>query len=134
MKEISQLVLPKDVLYTRNHEWVRREGNEAVVGITDYAQDQLGEIVFAELPAVGDTFGRGAAFGTLESVKAVSEIYTPVAGEILATNEELRNDPGRINTDPYGKGCLIRLKPAAPADQEELMDPDAYLEMVKGKK
>ncbi len=133
MKELSQIVLPKDISYTQNHEWLRQEGDEAVVGVSDYAQDQLGEIVFAELPAAGDAFGQGQAFGTLESVKAVSEIYMPVAGEITAINEDLRNDPASINTDPYGKGWLIRLKPDNSDDQKKLMGRAAYLEMVKGK-
>jgi glycine cleavage system H protein len=133
MKELSQLILPKDIWYTQNHEWLRQEGDEAVVGVSDYAQDQLGEIVFAELPAVGDAFGQGQAFGTLESVKAVSEIYMPVAGEITAINETLRDDPALINTDPYGKGWLIRLKPENSDDRKKLMDQAAYLEMVKGK-
>lgn len=133
MKELNQLILPQDILYTQNHEWLRQEGDEAVVGVSDYAQDQLGEIVFAELPAVGDAFAQGQAFGTLESVKAVSEIYMPVAGEITAINETLRDDPALINTDPYGKGWLIRLKPENSDDRKKLMDQAAYLEMVKGK-
>jgi glycine cleavage system H protein len=133
MKELSQLILPKDILYSQSHEWLRQEGDEAVAGVSDYAQDQLGEIVFAELPALGDAFGQGQAVGSLESVKAVSEIYMPVAGEITAINEDLRSDPAWINTDPYGKGWLIRLKPENTDDQKKLMDQAAYLEMVKGK-
>jgi glycine cleavage system H protein len=134
MKELDKLVLPNDVLYSRNHEWVRQMGSEFVIGISDYAQDQLGDIVFAELPTVGDSFIQGQPFGTLESVKAVSEVYIPVAGEIIAINEALQDTPALINTDPYGEGWLIKLKPETPSDQKGLMDHAAYLEMVKGKR
>lgn len=132
MKELSELILPEDVRYTKDHEWAQEEGDIVVVGISDYAQDQLGDIVFAELPAVGDTFGQGEEFGTLESVKAVSEIYMPVAGEVVAINEALGDAPEQVNHDPYGEGWLIKVKPDNPADLNHLMDQTAYLEMLKG--
>lgn len=132
MKEISELVLPKDVRYTENHEYAKETGGAVAVGISDYAQDQLGDIVFAELPAVGDSIEKGKPFGTLESVKAVSEIFMPVSGEVTEVNEALADTPALVNTDPYGEGWLIKIKPANTDDLNELMDQAAYLEMVKG--
>jgi glycine cleavage system H protein len=132
MKELSELNLPDDVRYTKDHEWAQEEGDVIVIGISDYAQDQLGDIVFAELPAVGDSIGQGEEFGTLESVKAVSEIYMPVGGEIVGINEALADSPELVNTDPYGEGWLIKVKPDNPADMKNLMDQAAYLEMLKG--
>jgi glycine cleavage system H protein len=102
-KEISDLKFPEDVRYTDDHEWAKQEGDIIKVGISDYAQDQLGDIVFAELPEVGETFDKGAEFGTLESVKAVSELYLPVSGEIISVNEAIADAPELVNTDPYGR-------------------------------
>lgn len=127
MKEISQLVLPEDVKYATDHEWTRTEGDEVVIGITDYAQDQLGDIVFVELPQVGDSFDKGEEFGTVESVKAVSELYMPIGGEIVAVNEALEDDPALVNGEPYGEGWLIRIKPADLSEVEALLDKAAYL-------
>ncbi|VFQ46078.1 glycine cleavage system protein GcvH [Desulfoluna butyratoxydans] len=127
MKEISQLVLPEDVKYATDHEWTRTEGDEVVIGITDYAQDQLGDIVFVELPQVGDSFDKGEEFGTVESVKAVSELYMPIGGEIVAVNEALEDDPALVNGEPYGQGWLIRVKPADLSEVEALLDKAAYL-------
>ena len=132
MKEISQLVLPEDVKYATDHEWARVEGDEVVIGLADYAQDQLGDIVFVELPSEGDTFDKGDEFGTVESVKAVSELYMPLGGEIVAVNEALEDDPALVNSDPYGEGWLIRLKPADMAEFEALLDKAAYLGQLEG--
>lgn len=132
MKEISQLVLPEDVKYATDHEWARVEGDEVVIGLADYAQDQLGDIVFVELPGEGDTFDKGDEFGTVESVKAVSELYMPLGGEIVAVNEALEDDPALVNSDPYGEGWLIRLKPADMAEFEALLDKAAYLGQLEG--
>jgi len=132
MKELDQLVFPDDVKYTDDHEWARRDGDEIIIGISDYAQDQLGDIVFVELPEVGTGFDRGAEFGTVESVKAVSELYIPVGGEVTAVNETLEDAPELVNTDPYGTGWMIRIKPADPAEYDALSDREAYLNMLKG--
>ncbi len=132
MKEISELQFAEDVRYAEDHEWVRMEGDTAVVGISDYAQDQLGDIVFVELPAEGDTFAQKDEFGTVESVKAVSELYMPIGGEILAVNENLEEHPELVNSAPYTDGWLIKVKPSDPAQYEALMDRDTYLEMLKG--
>ena len=130
MKEISQLVLPDDVKYATDHEWARVDGDEVVIGLADYAQDQLGDIVFVELPPEGDTFDKGEEFGTVESVKAVSELYMPMGGEIMAVNEALEDDPALVNTDPYGKGWLIRIKPADMSEFEAMLGKAAYLESL----
>jgi len=131
-KEISELNLPDDVKYTDDHEWARLEGESLKVGITDYAQEQLWEIVFVEMPEVGDTFEKKEEFGSLESVKAVSEMIMPIGGEIVSINEELGDAPELVNEDPYGKGWIIAVKPGDPTELESLMNKDAYLEMLKG--
>ena len=102
--------VPGDLQYTKTHEWVRREGDTATVGITDHAQDELGDVVFVELPEEGATFGAGDAFGTIESVKAVSDLYAPVGGEVVEVNEALNDAPEKVNEDPYGEGWIIRLR------------------------
>jgi glycine cleavage system H protein len=116
---------PAELLYSRTHEWVRVEGDTATVGITQYAQEQLGDVVFVELPAVGKTLADDEAFGNIESVKAVSEVFAPVAGEVVEANGELQEHPEVVNQDPYGKGWLVRLKVAAGAGKD-LMDAAAY--------
>lgn len=131
MKEISELNLPSDLRYTKDHEWAKLSGDTVKIGISDYAQDQLGDIVFVEMPAEGDSFGTGDEFGTLESVKAVSELYIPMGGEIVAVNEALEDNPELLNEDPYG-GWIIEIKPSDPAELDGLMTADAYLEMLKG--
>ena len=131
-KEISDLKFPEDLKYTEDHEWAKQEGDVIKVGITDYAQDQLGDIVFAELPEVGDTFDKGAEFGTLESVKAVSELYIPVGGEIVAVNEEIDDAPELVNNEPYGGGWMVSIKPNNAGDVDTLMDKEAYVAMLKG--
>ena len=102
--------VPGDLQYTKTHEWVRREGDTATVGITDHAQDELGDVVFIELPEEGASFGTGDAFGTIESVKAVSDLYSPVGGEVVEVNEVLNDAPEKVNEDPYGEGWFIRLR------------------------
>ena len=132
MKEISELNLPADIRYTEDHEYARPEDDRARVGITDYAQDQLGDIVFVELPQEGDTFEKGKEFGTVESVKAVSELNMPISGTILAVNTTLGEQPETVNTDPYNDGWMIEVKPDNPLELDELMSKDAYFEMLKG--
>ena len=102
--------VPEELQYTKSHEWVRTEGDNATIGITDHAQDELGDVVFVELPEVGATFDTGDSFGTVESVKAVSDLYTPVGGEILEVNEVLNDQPEKINEDPYGEGWIVKLR------------------------
>jgi len=132
MKEINELILPEDIRYSTDHEWARAEGDLVRIGITDYAQDQLGDIVFVEMPQVGDTFDQGEEFGTLESVKAVSEMYIPLGGEVTAVNSALEDDPDLVNKEPYADGWIIEIKPGDPAELDALMTRDAYLEMLKG--
>lgn len=131
MKELDELKFKDELRYTDDHEWVTMSGNTLKVGISDYAQDQLGDIVFVELPEVGATFEKGEEFGTLESVKAVSELYLPIGGEIVAVNEDLADSPELINQDPY-KNWIIEIKPANKSELKELMTVDAYQDMLKG--
>lgn len=132
MKEIDELQLPDDSRYADDHEWVKAEDDNIRVGISDYAQDQLGDIVFVELPEVGDTFGKGDEFGTVESVKAVVELYMPVGGEILAVNKALEDTPGLVNQSPYNDGWMVQVKPTDASEMDALMTKEAYLEMLKG--
>lgn len=132
MKEINELNLPEDLKYTKDHEWARLSDDAVTIGINDYAQDQLGEIVFVELPEEGDAFSAGDEFGSVESVKAVSEIYIPISGEIVETNEVLEDAPELVNESCYDKGWLIKVKPEDTSKQDALMDKTAYLEMLKG--
>ena len=118
--------VPTDLRYTHDHEWVRIDGDEAVVGITQYAADQLGDIVFVELPEVGRALQGAKAFGVVESVKAVSDLFAPITGEVLATNDALAGGPELVNSDPYGDGWMIRLRVADPTELEDLLDADAY--------
>jgi glycine cleavage system H protein len=104
------LSVPEELQYTRSHEWVRTEGDTATIGITDHAQDELGDVVFVELPEVGATLDAGVSFGTVESVKAVSDLYTPVGGEVTEVNEALNDQPEKINEDPYGEGWMVKLR------------------------
>ncbi len=116
--------------YTETHEWVRVEGNEATAGITDHAQEQLSDIVYVELPEVGETFAKGDAFAVVESVKAASDCYMPIGGEIIEVNEELGESPELVNKDPYGAGWFIRFKVSDASELEDLMDAAAYEEFV----
>ncbi len=115
---------PLDLRYAESHEWVRVEGDEVVVGITDYAQDALGDIVYVELPAVGATFNAGDVFGVIESVKASSDLYAPVSGEVTAVNTDLEDDQAPINSDPYGAGWILRMKSSG--EESALLDAAAY--------
>lgn len=121
---------PEDCLYTKEHEWIRVNGKTGAVGITHYAQKQLGDIVFVELPKVGDHFDTNESFGTVESVKAVSEIYCPVAGEVTETNEAVVNSPEMLNSDPHGEAWLIEIKIQNPPDLEGLMSAEEYEEYI----
>jgi glycine cleavage system H protein len=125
-------MVPENLRYTKDHEWIRVEGDRATIGVTDYAQDQLGDVVFLELPAVGRTLKAGETFGTVESVKAVSELFAPASGEVLETNAALVAAPEAVNTDPYGKGWMLVLKLADVAATEGLLDAAAYQALVEG--
>ena len=131
MKEIDELILPGDIQYTKDHEWARKDGDTVKIGISDYAQDQLGDIVFVEVPEVGETFAKGEEFGSLESVKAVSEVYLPISGEIVAVNTALEDAPELINEDPY-ENWIVEVRPAQDGDEEELLSRDDYLDLLKG--
>ena len=117
---------PTNVKYTKEHEWIRLEGDVAYVGITDYAQEQLGDIVFVDIPTEGETLAADEVFGTIEVVKTISDLFLPVTGEILEQNEALADQPELVNQDPYGEGWLIKIKPAADADFDSLLDAAAY--------
>jgi glycine cleavage system H protein len=119
-------MVPTDLRYTKDHEWVRVEGDEATIGITDYAADQLGDIVFVELPDPGRSLDQFATFGVVESVKAVSDLFAPVAGEVVEGNPALAGQPELVNQDPYGAGWMLRVKVTDAAQLDELLDPTAY--------
>jgi glycine cleavage system H protein len=123
-------MIPGDLRYTKDHEWVRVEGDEAVVGITQYAADQLGDIVFVELPDLGRSLTQHATFGVVESVKAVSDLFAPVGGEVAGANADLALTPEVVNTDPYGSGWMIRVTLADPAQVDGLLDAAAYEQLV----
>jgi glycine cleavage system H protein len=132
MKEISDLNLPEDVKYSKEHEWARISNGIVTIGINDYAQDQLGEIVFVELPEVEDSFDEGEEFGSVESVKAVSEIYLPISGEIVEINESLEDAPELVNDSCYDEGWLVKVKPSDASQLDNLLDKTSYLDMLKG--
>ena len=125
-------MVPAELRYTKDHEWIRVEGDEAVVGITQYAADQLGDIVFVELPDAGRSLEQHATFGVVESVKAVSDLFAPIAGEVTATNDDLGGTPEVVNTDPYGAGWMLRVKLANPDEVEGLLDAAAYEQLTSG--
>lgn len=118
--------IPDDLLYTKDDEWILVDGDEGVVGITDYAQDALSDIVYVELPDEGDSFEMGETFGVVESVKAAADLYMPVSGEVTAVNEDLPDAPEVLNSDPYGEGWMIKITIADPSELDNLMDPAAY--------
>ena len=132
MKELSELNFPDDVRYAEDHEWTKMKNDEAIIGISDYAQDQLGDVVFVELPQVGESFAKGDPFGTVESVKAVSELFLPVSGEVVAVNAELDDKPELVNSEPYAGGWMLRIKLSDPSELDQLMNKSAYLESLKG--
>ena len=122
--------VPAELKYTKEHEWIRVEGEEAVVGITDYAQSQFGDIVFVECETVGDALEAGETFGTIEAVKTVSDLYLPVAGEVLEFNEELEGEPELVNKDPYGKGWIVKIKISDETELDGLLNADAYKAII----
>jgi glycine cleavage system H protein len=127
--------IPGDLLYTEEHEYVRKgkgAGDPVDIGITDYAQGELGDIVYIELPKVGAKFGKHDVFGTIEAVKAVSELFSPIAGEIVAINDRLEKEPALVNSDPYGAGWMIRIKPSDASELDALIKADAYGKHIGG--
>lgn len=121
----------KTVMYQKSHEWAKKDGNTVIVGISDYAQDSLGDVVFVELPEVGSSMSQGDAFGVVESVKAASDVFVPVSGEITEVNEELSDNPELINEDPFGKGWIIKIQASDESELDGLMDAQAYEEYTK---
>ena len=122
---------PKNLLYTKDHEWVDLKENKSTIGITDYAQSQLGDIIFLELPSVGDKINAGSTLGEIEAVKTVSDIFAPISGTVLAINEKLEESPELINSDPYGEGWLIKVEISKIEGKDQLMDSLSYIEFVK---
>lgn len=123
-------MVPQDLRYTKDHEWVRLAGDEATVGITQFAADQLGDIVFVELPPVGKILAAAATFGVIESVKAVSDLFSPLSGEVIEMNPALAGQPELVNSDPFGAGWMIKVKASDPADVAALLDPAAYDQLI----
>lgn len=121
---------PDDLKYSREHEWVQVDGNTAVMGITDYAQSELGDVVFVELPEIGTEIESGEAFGTIEAVKAVSELYSPLGGKVVEINQKLEDDPALVNQSPYGDGWMVKIEMKNTDELAELMDAAGYQEMV----
>ena len=121
---------PTNVKYTSEHEWIRLEGEEGYVGITDYAQDQLGDIVFVDVTTEGETLEKGEAFGSIEVVKTVSDLFIPIGGEVLEVNPALEENPELVNKDPYGEGWLIKIKPTDVAEMDDLLDAEAYQKLI----
>lgn len=122
--------IPAELKYTKDHEWVKIEGDTAIVGITDFAQSELGDIVFVDVESVDEELNVGDVFGSVEAVKTVSDLYLPISGKIIEFNEELESEPELVNTDPYGKGWIIKLKIANDADQSELLSAEQYQEVI----
>ncbi len=123
--------VPDNLHYSKDHEWVRVEGDTAIIGITDHAQEQLGDVVYVALPKVGDEFASNDSFGSVESVKAVSEIFTPVSGAITETNESLNDEPEKVNKDPYGDGWIIKMKMKTPGEVDSLLSAAEYEDFTK---
>jgi glycine cleavage system H protein len=123
--------VPEDLHYSKDHEWVRVDGDQAIIGITDYAQNSLGDVVYVELPKIGDEFAANESFGSVESVKAVSEVFTPIAGKVVKINESLADEPERVNSDPYGQGWMIYLKMANPGEVDSLLTAAEYEDFTK---
>jgi glycine cleavage system H protein len=123
--------VPEGLFYSKDHEWLRVEGETGTVGITDHAQHALGDVVYVELPKVGEKFGAHDVFGSVESVKAVSEMYFPVAGEVTEVNESLNDEPEKVNTDPYGDGWMVRVRLTSSGDVDSLLSPAEYEDFIK---
>ncbi len=124
---------PAELRYSQHDEWARVEGDEVITGITDYAQDQLSDIVYVELPEIGDRLDRGEPYGVVESVKAASDVYMPASGEIVAVNSDLEDAPEIVNEDPYGRGWFVRIRPSDLADLDDLLDSEAYKAHVEAR-
>ena len=122
--------IPENLLYTSDHEWVRTEGAEYVIGITDHAQNSLGDVTFVELPSIGESFDVQAVFGVVESVKAASDLFMPIAGEIIDINEGLNDSPESVNSDPYQSGWMIRIRPSSESDIKSLLSPNLYKQEI----
>ena len=118
--------IPKDLKYTEDHEWIRVEGEDAYIGITDYAQGELGDVVYVDLPAEGDSFAKSDVFGTIEAVKAASDLYCPISGEVVQINEDVADAPETINKDPYGSGWMIKIRMSDTSELDDLMDASGY--------
>ena len=123
--------VPENLHYSKDHEWVRTEGDIAVIGITDYAQNSLGDVVYVELPKSGEDFSANESFGSVESVKAVSEMFTPVSGEVVEVNESLNDEPEKVNGDPYGEGWMVRIKMSNPGEVDSLLTAAEYEDFTK---
>ena len=123
--------VPEDLHYSKDHEWVRVDGDQAIIGITDYAQNSLGDVVYVELPKAGEEFAANEPFGSVESVKAVSEVFTPIAGIVAAINESLADEPESVNSDPYGAGWMIRLMMSNPGEVDSLLTAAEYEDFTK---
>lgn len=132
MKEINELNLPEDIRYSKDHEWCKNIGETIRIGVDDYAQDQLGDIVFVELPEVGEKFGKDDIFGSIESVKAVADLFMPISGEVTAINPELEDAPELVNQSPYDGGWMVEIKPDNPSDLDSLMTKEDYLSVLQG--
>lgn len=124
------MTFPENLKYTKDHEWILAEGKTGIVGITDYAQGELGDVVFVELPKIGRQVKQGESFGTIEAVKAVSDLYAPVSGEVIAINEELEKSPELVNKEPYGKGWMIKISINDPNELNSLYDVKAYKDLI----
>ena len=122
--------IPSNLQYTKDHEWAKIENGVATIGITDFAQGELGDIVFVELPEVGKSFNAGDAFGTIEAVKTVTDLFSPISGKIVAINDGLDNDPGKVNSDPYGDGWLVKIRLSDPDEKDGLMSSIAYEKII----
>lgn len=122
--------VPANLKYTKDHEWIRVEGNEAYVGVTDFAQGELGDIVFIDINTVGETLNKEDVFGSIEAVKTVSDLFLPITGEILEFNEDLESSPEDVNTDPYGKGWMIKMAIGNPEELNDLLSAEEYLELI----
>jgi glycine cleavage system H protein len=123
--------VPEDLHYSKDHEWVRVDGDQAIIGITDYAQNSLGDVVYVEVPKPGDSFAVNESFGSVESVKAVSEVFTPVSGEVVKINESLADEPEKVNSDPYGDGWMIRVRMANPGEVDSMLTAAEYEDFTK---
>jgi len=124
--------IPEELHYTKDHEWIKIEGDEAIVGITDFAQGELGDIIYVEIESLDETLSAEAVFGTVEAVKTVSDLFMPLSGEVIVFNEDLEETPELVNEDPYGKGWMIKIKLSDPAELENLLDAQAYSSLVTG--